>query len=186
MATPEGDMVPVQGLVTESPSPLQLATSSSSSAGSKKDKRNNRKGATEGDALAPPERPASTRAPSTDNESVRSGKSKSGFTSKFLGGKGKGGNATDAAATNNTSVENIVEGVASTGAAGGRRRIMFLTEQVSHHPPISSFFCESKDAGVQLYGVDQLSAKFTGTSAYRHLLFLFFLVFSFIFLRRAG
>ncbi|EPQ27455.1 uncharacterized protein PFL1_04993 [Pseudozyma flocculosa PF-1] len=45
-----------------------------------------------------------------------------------------------------------------------KRRINFLTEQVSHHPPISSFFCEAKDAGVQLYGVDQLGAKFTGTS----------------------
>ncbi|PWN30970.1 hypothetical protein BDZ90DRAFT_229961 [Jaminaea rosea] len=48
--------------------------------------------------------------------------------------------------------------------AGGPRRITFLTEQVSHHPPISSFFVECKDTGVQLYGVDQLSAKFTGTA----------------------
>lgn len=47
---------------------------------------------------------------------------------------------------------------------GGHRRIVFITEQVSHHPPISSFFVECKDTGTQLYGVDQLSAKFTGTS----------------------
>jgi hypothetical protein len=47
------------------------------------------------------------------------------------------------------------------------RRIAFLTEQVSHHPPISSFFVECKEAGVELYGVDQLSAKFTGTSECR-------------------
>jgi hypothetical protein len=46
----------------------------------------------------------------------------------------------------------------------GQRRITFITEQVSHHPPISSFFVECKDSGVQLCGVDQLSAKFTGTS----------------------
>ncbi|PWN96789.1 hypothetical protein FA09DRAFT_299451 [Tilletiopsis washingtonensis] len=46
----------------------------------------------------------------------------------------------------------------------GKRRITFLTEQVSHHPPISSFFVECKQAGVQLCGVDQLSAKFTGTA----------------------
>lgn len=44
------------------------------------------------------------------------------------------------------------------------RRITFLTEQVSHHPPISSFWVECKEAGIELYGVDQLSAKFTGTS----------------------
>lgn len=52
----------------------------------------------------------------------------------------------------------------SSGLVGGPRRITFLTEQVSHHPPISSFFVECKDTGVQLYGVDQLSAKFTGTA----------------------
>jgi hypothetical protein len=49
----------------------------------------------------------------------------------------------------------------------GKRRITFLTEQVSHHPPISSFFVECKQAGVQLCGVDQLSAKFTGTGESR-------------------
>lgn len=48
------------------------------------------------------------------------------------------------------------------------RRVCFLTEQVSHHPPISSFFVECKESGVQLYGVDQLSAKFTGTSEQIH------------------
>ncbi|CEH16964.1 Oxysterol-binding protein [Ceraceosorus bombacis] len=50
------------------------------------------------------------------------------------------------------------------GLSQGQRRITFLTEQVSHHPPISSFFVECKQSGVQLCGVDQLSAKFTGTS----------------------
>lgn len=44
------------------------------------------------------------------------------------------------------------------------RKVAFLTEQVSHHPPISSFFVDCKDSGVQLFGVDQLSAKFTGTN----------------------
>jgi hypothetical protein len=51
-----------------------------------------------------------------------------------------------------------------SGSEPSSRRITFLTEQVSHHPPISSFFVECKDSGVELYGVDQLSAKFTGTS----------------------
>jgi hypothetical protein len=52
----------------------------------------------------------------------------------------------------------------SKSSSDSTRRIAFLTEQVSHHPPISSFFVECKEAGVELYGVDQLSAKFTGTS----------------------
>jgi hypothetical protein len=53
----------------------------------------------------------------------------------------------------------------TTKSTNEPRRVTFLTEQVSHHPPISSFFVECKEAGVELYGVDQLSAKFTGTSA---------------------
>lgn len=51
-----------------------------------------------------------------------------------------------------------------SSSSSSSKRITFLTEQVSHHPPISSFFVECKEAGVQLSGVDQLSAKFTGTS----------------------
>ncbi|KAG0141807.1 hypothetical protein CROQUDRAFT_110242 [Cronartium quercuum f. sp. fusiforme G11] len=47
-------------------------------------------------------------------------------------------------------------------------RVVFLNEQVSHHPPISCFWYESRNRSnqvlVQSYGVDQISAKFTGTS----------------------
>jgi hypothetical protein len=50
-----------------------------------------------------------------------------------------------------------------------RHRIVFLSEQVSHHPPISCFWYESQPGAngspkVQASGVDQISAKFTGTS----------------------
>ena len=69
------------------------------------------------------------------------------------------------------SNEDVDEGASIAGSfktsksnSEANRRIAFLTEQVSHHPPISSFFVECKEAGVELYGVDQLSAKFTGTS----------------------
>ncbi|CAO1626175.1 unnamed protein product [Parajaminaea phylloscopi] len=65
--------------------------------------------------------------------------------------------------TGDGSTEDAGAGASST-LNGHHRRITFLTEQVSHHPPISSFFVECKDTGTQLYGVDQLSAKFTGTS----------------------
>lgn len=44
------------------------------------------------------------------------------------------------------------------------RRIAFLTEQVSHHPPISTFYAKCPSAGIEASGVDQLSARFTGTS----------------------
>lgn len=70
-------------------------------------------------------------------------------------------------------VEDADDGASVTGsfktsksASYSSHRVNFLTEQVSHHPPISSFFVECKEAGIELYGVDQLSAKFTGTSGY--------------------
>lgn len=54
----------------------------------------------------------------------------------------------------------------------GLTRVVFLNEQVSHHPPISAFWNESVPANpkgqkVVATGYDQISAKFTGTSPYR-------------------
>lgn len=46
----------------------------------------------------------------------------------------------------------------------GRRRVVYLTEQVSHHPPISSYYYDCAEAGMSMAGVDQVSAKFTGTA----------------------
>lgn len=43
-------------------------------------------------------------------------------------------------------------------------RVSYLTEQTSHHPPVSAFFVECPEKGVSARGFDQLSAKFTGTS----------------------
>ncbi|KAF3919868.1 hypothetical protein ABW21_db0201296 [Orbilia brochopaga] len=43
-------------------------------------------------------------------------------------------------------------------------RVCFLTEQTSHHPPISAFYVECKEKGITAKGYDQISAKFTGTS----------------------
>ena len=43
-------------------------------------------------------------------------------------------------------------------------RISYITEQTSHHPPISAFFTNCPVKGISARGFDQLSAKFTGTS----------------------
>ncbi|KAF2481920.1 hypothetical protein BDY17DRAFT_325426 [Neohortaea acidophila] len=44
------------------------------------------------------------------------------------------------------------------------RKVSYLTEQTSHHPPVSAFVYEAHETGVFACGYDQLSAKFTGTS----------------------
>ncbi|KAL9045115.1 MAG: hypothetical protein Q9214_001803 [Letrouitia sp. 1 TL-2023] len=43
-------------------------------------------------------------------------------------------------------------------------RVSYLTEQTSHHPPVSAFWVDCPVKGISAYGFDQLSAKFTGTS----------------------
>lgn len=40
----------------------------------------------------------------------------------------------------------------------------YLTEQTSHHPPVSAFYIDCPERGVSARGFDQISAKFTGTS----------------------
>ena len=43
-------------------------------------------------------------------------------------------------------------------------KVNYITEQTSHHPPVSAFVYDCPDKGVEAVGYDQLSAKFTGTS----------------------
>ena len=47
---------------------------------------------------------------------------------------------------------------------GKKVRISYLTEQTSHHPPVSAYYVDCPDKGISAHGFDQLSAKFTGTS----------------------
>ncbi|KAF2105951.1 oxysterol-binding protein-like protein [Lophiotrema nucula] len=43
-------------------------------------------------------------------------------------------------------------------------KISYLTEQTSHHPPVSAFYIDCPEKGISARGFDQISAKFTGTS----------------------
>lgn len=43
-------------------------------------------------------------------------------------------------------------------------KVSYLTEQTSHHPPVSAFYIDCPEKGIVARGFDQLSAKFTGTS----------------------
>ncbi|KAI8939585.1 hypothetical protein NX059_003349 [Plenodomus lindquistii] len=42
--------------------------------------------------------------------------------------------------------------------------VSYITEQTSHHPPVSAFYVDCPEKGVSARGYDQISAKFTGTS----------------------
>ncbi|EIM81944.1 uncharacterized protein STEHIDRAFT_65725 [Stereum hirsutum FP-91666 SS1] len=87
---------------------------------------------------------------------------------------------TDGAVSTSTSVDPsrgegaavVVEAEAGREAESGvlddgKIRIVYLTEQVSHHPPISSFYVTCPAKKMAMAGVDQISAKVTSTAAVR-------------------
>ena len=43
-------------------------------------------------------------------------------------------------------------------------RIIYVTEQVSHHPAVSAYFAACPSKHIQMVGVDQISAKVSGTT----------------------
>lgn len=45
-----------------------------------------------------------------------------------------------------------------------RIRVIYVTEQVSHHPPVSSYYASCSARQIELRGVDQISAKVSGTT----------------------
>ncbi|GAC97547.1 predicted oxysterol binding protein [Pseudozyma hubeiensis SY62] len=170
----DSHILPVQALSTDTPEPLPLVATQA---------RTPTLSAKKGSAPPSPlvqaqdnnsksSRPASIKGVSSESSNP-TGTAKKGL-SKLLGRKKSttkdaSETHTSAASTASTAASDELEGNDNVSAStntqrAGKQRLCFLTEQVSHHPPVSSFFCEAKDAGVQLYGVDQLGAKFTGTS----------------------
>lgn len=57
-----------------------------------------------------------------------------------------------------------VTATTSTDTTNKTVRVSYITEQTSHHPPVSAFFVDCPAKGITARGFDQLSAKFTGTS----------------------
>ncbi|MCJ1373785.1 hypothetical protein MMC20_005015 [Loxospora ochrophaea] len=54
--------------------------------------------------------------------------------------------------------------VTNTSTENKPVKISYLTEQTSHHPPVSAFWVDCPEKGITARGFDQLSARFTGTS----------------------
>ncbi|KAI9708696.1 MAG: hypothetical protein M1828_002680 [Chrysothrix sp. TS-e1954] len=55
-------------------------------------------------------------------------------------------------------------GKSSSGTQSqGPITVSYLTEQTSHHPPVSAYYIECPEKGISGQGFDQLSANFTGT-----------------------
>jgi hypothetical protein len=68
-----------------------------------------------------------------------------------------------AATPQSISSENDIK---APGQTKRSHRVVFLTEQVLHHPPVSAFYGECRERGISIRGFDQISARFTGTCTY--------------------
>lgn len=51
--------------------------------------------------------------------------------------------------------------------SSGRHRVVFVTEQVSHHPPVSAYYAACPSKHIAMQGIDQISAKVTGSATVR-------------------
>jgi oxysterol-binding protein-related protein 9/10/11 len=109
----------------------------------------------------------------SETASIKSNKSsKSGLSFISKDGKSPSTAATSLVETNvEGQVSNLSLGEGDTYSADGistdnrdRIRIVYLTEQVSHHPPISAFHGACPSRNLEITGIDQISAKVSGTS----------------------
>ncbi|KAF4964668.1 hypothetical protein FSARC_7429 [Fusarium sarcochroum] len=82
-------------------------------------------------------------------------------------GSSKGGLSTlKASAKSDKNASNVSLSVPQHGATKDDKlvRVSYLTEQTSHHPPVSAFNVTCPEKGITARGFDQITAKFTGTS----------------------
>lgn len=52
----------------------------------------------------------------------------------------------------------------TTDDNNNKLRVVYITEQISHHPPISAYYAVCPARSVELLGIDQIAAKVAGTS----------------------
>ncbi|ESK87670.1 oxysterol binding protein [Moniliophthora roreri MCA 2997] len=102
-----------------------------------------------------------------DDASIRSGRSSKSYMSSLLTGNDKSP-STAATSPQQGGVDDLAQRVSvlnlSQGdGSGDKIRVAYLTEQVSHHPPISAYFGSCPDRHIEILGIDQISARVSGT-----------------------
>ncbi|CAD6914181.1 unnamed protein product [Tilletia controversa] len=144
----QGGLVPVEGLRVDKPKSLPLPS------------------------LTVPEDRAAVTPAMSRNASRESSPPAKGLA-RFIGGKRSGTTsaggaispARDSAGPSQPALEALLNGTALVSSTSGERterRIVQLVEQTSHHPPVSCYYVSTDN--VEAYGVDQLAARFTGSS----------------------
>jgi hypothetical protein len=58
----------------------------------------------------------------------------------------------------------MVSNKSSSSSSANKIKLSYLTEQTSHHPPVSAFWIDCPEKAIFARGYDHIAAKFTGTS----------------------
>ncbi|KAJ7089220.1 hypothetical protein B0H15DRAFT_780149 [Mycena belliarum] len=98
---------------------------------------------------------------SLDTASVKSGhssKSTRSAVSSFKTGK------SPSTAATSLEVPNAELSQLNLAPPNEHVRVIYITEQVSHHPPVSAYYASCPSRSLELYGIDQISAKVSGTT----------------------
>ncbi|KAG6820905.1 hypothetical protein H0H93_009679 [Arthromyces matolae] len=120
-----------------------------------------------------PSQPVTPRASSTydttasETFSLKSEKSsRSNFSGISLKSKTQKSPSTAATSPQQpTGLDGVNAGMSNLSLANGGEepvRVVFLTEQVSHHPPVSAFYASCPERHLDLMGIDQIAAKVSG------------------------
>ncbi|KAJ6532767.1 hypothetical protein DFH09DRAFT_1182229 [Mycena vulgaris] len=117
--------------------------------------------------VVPAAAPTSQSATVTVSASVETASVKSGHSSKStrsgVSSISKTGKSPSTAATS-LETPNAEMSELNLGPSDEHTRVIYLTEQVSHHPPVSAYYAACPSRSLELYGIDQISAKVSGTT----------------------
>jgi oxysterol-binding protein-related protein 9/10/11 len=120
-------------------------------------------------SLAGPPKYLDANSSASETASVKSGKS-SKSTRSGLSSLSKPGKSPSTAPTTPQPMQaDVADQMSNLNLNGNARepsplRVVFLTEQVSHHPPVSAYYVSCPARSLELYGIDQISAKVSGTA----------------------
>lgn len=101
----------------------------------------------------------------SESTSLKSGRSSKSGVSSSSKPKSPSTDATSLDETNIvTQISNLNLSNDTTRNANDPVRVVFLTEQVSHHPPVSAYFASCPSRSIEMSGIDQITAKISGTT----------------------
>ena len=105
----------------------------------------------------------------SEEASMKSGKSSKSTHSRLSSLSKPGKSPSTAPTTPQPAQSGVADPMSNLNLNGNavdtsQLRVAFLTEQVSHHPPVSAYYASCPSRSLELCGIDQISAKISGTT----------------------